>query len=153
MARPKTPNEIKKQQGTFQQCREPKKQMTPAKFEGIPKPPKQLIKEGMDLWNAAVQELQNLDMLYDVDLPMLVSYCNEMGTYFKMQDIINKKGEIYMQETSSGLVPKTRPEVYIAKNSLKIAITIASKFGFTPADRTKIEAPQKPAEDEFSKFD
>ncbi|GAF74388.1 unnamed protein product, partial [marine sediment metagenome] len=149
VARPKKPIEKKKLEGTFRKDREAKEPMVPTKFEGIPKPPKQLIKEGMDLWNAAVKELQNLKMLYDVDLPMLVSYCNEMGTYFKMQDIINKKGETYMD----GKNPKTRPEVYIGRNSLKIAITIASKFGFTPSDRTKIEVPKQNEGDAFSEFE
>ena len=137
------PTQVKKNRGTYQSCRGANNEMIPSRIDGIPKPPKILVKEAATLWNETVKELYELDMLHGVDLPLLAAYCQEMATYFECSAYIQDNGITYDDSYGN---PHTRPEVVTQRNALDRALKLATQFGFTPSARTRIEAPVKKEE-------
>ncbi len=74
---------------------------------------------------------------------------NEMGKYFDCIEIIKTKGYTCVSDKGAEY---QRPEVGIANMALKNAMSIADKFGFNPASRTKISVPKKDTGDAFDKL-
>lgn len=143
--RPKKPTQIKKLNGTFREDRALDDEMMPSKLSFAPSPPDLLSMRGKTLWASVCAELAELEMLHRVDLEQIAAYCSEMDGYWttvsEIQDDgavirgVNKEGNPYVIQN---------PLIGIKNTYLKNATAIASKFGFSPADRTKIAAP--PAE-------
>ena len=142
----KTPNSIKKLQGTFKPSREVSNEMQPP--EASNELTIGLINDyANDEWLKVTRILSTLGMLVETDTSVLLAYCNEIGTYFQCCDILKKGGFTFA--TPNGF-EQQRPEVLIGNKALQNAIKLSDKFGFNPAARTKIEAPVKQDKDEFN---
>lgn len=133
--RPRKPQELKKIEGTYRKDRDNENRPEFERITRLPDCPSYLTtNEAQALWNDVCQQLMRLKILQIVDLPMLAAYCQEMGKYFFYQTYLAKKGEYY----ESGGKIMARPQVKAAKEALQEAQKLAGKFGFTPADREKI---------------
>lgn len=100
-------------------------------------------------WLKVTNILSSIGMLAETDTSILLSYCNEMGTYFAHCETLKNNG--YTFETPNGFI-QARPEVKMANDALSFAIKLSDKFGFNPAARTKIEMPTKKKGDIFDEL-
>jgi len=155
MARPRKPTKIKEIQGTLQPCRQVANEMQVAEVVELPNAPSFLNQEGADEWELVVSELSRIKMLHITDLSILAAYCNEMGTYHA---IAKELGGNYTERTydKDGKLraSKIAPKYKVMQAALQNALKLASKFGFTPADRASLSMPEQDKEktDDFDFF-
>ena len=143
--RKKIPTEVKKARGTLQKCRELDNPMEVAKVSGIPTAPKWLSEIGKEQFNLVVKQLNDLGMLYQVDLKLIESYANLMSLHIESEQELRLKGRIMVYRDDEGRPKHSQvvPLQTISKQALDQAIKIAAHFGLTPSSRTKISAPAK----------
>lgn len=144
----KKPSKIKKLEGTYRADRVVKNEMMPTELDAESvETPKALINEfAENEWIRQTKALDNLGMLVETDLSLLLAYCNEMGTYFECIENVKKNG---MTEDSKANGKIISNHMKIGNTALNNAIKLSDKFGFNPAARTKIEAPEKKDTDVF----
>ena len=142
--RKKIPTEVKKARGTLQKCRELDNPMEVAKVSGLPAAPKWLSKIGKEQYKLVVKQLNDLDMLYQVDLKLIEAYANTMALHIEAEQELRRVGRIMVYKDDEGRPKHSQvvPMQTISKQALDQAIKIASHFGLTPSSRTKISAPQ-----------
>tara|TARA_Y100001963_G_C6724388_1_gene420709 strand:+ start:626 stop:1105 length:480 start_codon:yes stop_codon:yes gene_type:complete len=154
--RKKIPTEIKKARGTLRKCRELDNPMEVAKVNALPAAPKWLSKIGKEQFNIVVNQLNNLGMLYEVDLKLIESYANAMALHIESEQQLRKVGRIQVyrdNETGDIKHSQITPLQTISKQALESALKIATQFGLTPSSRTKISAPKIEVKDnEFNFF-
>lgn len=145
----KTPNKIKKLQGTFKPSREVQNEMQPPAVNSVDTPSGLINEYANREWLKITRILSDLGMLAETDMSLLLFYCNELGISAACYDIIKKNG--YTFSTPNGF-EQQRPEVLIGNKALQNVIKLSDKFGFNPAARTKIEAPAKQDKDPFDEL-
>ena len=143
--RKKIPTEIKKARGTLRKCRELENPMQVKKIDGLPQAPKWLSEIGKEQFNIVVNQLNNLGMLYEVDLKLIEAYANSMALHIEAEQQLRESGRIMIYRNEDGDVKHSQivPMQTISKQALESAIKISSLFGLNPAARTKISAPSK----------
>jgi len=147
MARGKrTPTKIKELQGTREKSRELDNEMEVPKIKEVETPATLSNEYAEAEWLKVTGILSSLDMLADTDTSILLMYCNEVGNYFKYNNILIEEGETFL--TPNGF-HQARPEVKMRNDAAASAIKLSDKFGFNPAARTKIEMPTKKKGDIF----
>lgn len=148
MARGKrTPSAIQKIQGTYRERERNKNEMSPPTIEVPTEAPGELVNElAINEWNRQTKVLNSLGMLAETDLSLLLSYCNEAGTYFEAMADIKENGFYQMTKANGKIISSAYT---IANRALANMIKLADKFGFNPAARTKIEQPGKVENDPF----
>lgn len=108
-----------------------------------------LSEAAQEIWRRLVPEMQTLGILTKVDLDTFGGYCAACATFQECEKYIADEGMTYESESEKfGLQIKTRPEVRIRAEALKIVRSFASEFGLTPSSRTriKIEKPDPQGE-------
>jgi P27 family predicted phage terminase small subunit len=134
--RPRKPVEIKKQQGTFQKCRELAAPMIVELSEGVPQPPAHLNALGFEYWDITCKELKNNHLLTGVDLGLVAGYCNELGLYKKACGMTEAEGEVVLNRFGDKVIS---PWYDVRSRALKQATQMGQLFGVTPSARGKIE--------------
>jgi len=138
MIRKKTTTEEKKLKGTYRKDRE---------MGVIPNIPIVKSTEAPDFlspvakseWNRIFPHLAEANLITETDIMLLAMYCQEVSVYWDCMQKIGDKGLTY--DTQSG-TKKTRSEYMIANQALKSIIAIATRYGFSPYDRTKMMITQ-----------
>jgi len=90
-------------------------------------------------WERMVAELSKLRILTQLDRAALAAYCGAYALWAEATEAIQKYGT--MVKSPSGY-PQQSPYVAVANRQAEIMIRIAAEFGFTPASRGRITAPQ-----------
>ena len=155
MARPKKPTKIKELQGTLQPCRQIPNEMQVAEVVELPAAPNYFDEFAQKEWDVTTTELSRIKMLHIVDLSILSAYCFEIGTYHRIMDEMNGKFTERTYDKDGKLrASKIAPQYKIAQAALQNAIKLASKFGFSTADRASISMPDQEEEktDDFNFF-
>ena len=136
----KKPTAKKKLEGTFREGRSPKNEMQPNKVDNVEKPTALINKFAEAEWLKVTKSLNGLSMLYETDMSLLLSYCNEIGLYFECIEKV-KGGKLTIKSKSNGEIISNY--LRIGNTALQNAIKLSDKFGFNPAARTKIEMPKQ----------
>ena len=155
MARPKKPTKIKELQGTLQPCRQIPNEMQVAEVVELPAAPNYFDEFAQKEWDVTTTELSRIKMLHIVDLSILSAYCFEIGTYHRIMDEMDGKFTERTYDKDGKLrASKIAPQYKIAQAALQNAIKLASKFGFSPADRASLSMPAQEEEktDDFTFF-
>ena len=155
MARPKKPTKIKELQGTLQPCRQIPNEMQVAEVVELPAAPNYFDEFAQKEWDVTTTELSRIKMLHIVDLSILSAYCFEIGTYHRIMDEMDGKFTERTYDKDGKLrASKIAPQYKIAQAALQNAIKLASKFGFSPADRASLSMPDQEEEktDDFYFF-
>lgn len=134
--RPTIPDEIKKRRGTLKKNRVNNDPVNTTMIHEIPEPPETFDHVATEVWNTICSEMIKLNILHTLDIYMLQILCVEMSTYWKCQRDIIKEG--FTVDTGTGST-KVNPKVTIASQSLNNVQKIASKFGLTPSDRSRLK--------------
>ena len=155
MARPKKPTKIKELQGTLQPCRQIPNEMQVAEVVELPAAPNYFDEFAQKEWDVTTTELSRIKMLHIVDLSILSAYCFEIGTYHRIMDEMDGKFTERTYDKDGKLrASNIAPQYKIAQAALQNAIKLASKFGFSPADRASLSMPDQEEEktDDFNFF-
>lgn len=154
--RKKIPTEIKKARGTLRKGRELENQMSVEKVPNIPIAPAWLSEIGKEQFDIVVQQLNDLNMLYSVDLKLIESYANAISLHIECEQQLRQTGRVQIYRNDEGEIKHAQivPLQTVSKQALDQAIKIATHFGLTPSSRTKISAPKVEIKDnEFNFFD
>ncbi len=135
---------------------------------GIPSRPEWLSPEAKREWNRVTKELDALGLLAKVDRALLASYCECWGTYVAAVRALRAKrlaaeraaaeageqsdpGSWLTFTTQKGYVGQA-PEIGIMKAMTEKMQQLSARFGFTPADRSKMAMPEVQQEDPLAAF-
>ena len=108
----------------------------PAKID----PPKWLQKEGLAIWKRIAPRLVSLKLLTQTDADTFARYCRNYARWLKMQNRLDKMGEIYEIETASGKVRRADPAYVIGDRLERQLVSAEAVFGLNPAERQRIFA-------------
>lgn len=142
--RPRKPKNIKELRGTIDKRwaseKEPKFPMIIDK-----QAPEMLTPGAKAIWDQVAPELVELGMIQTVDIMQLASYCSLMDIYHRALDDVNSLG----WESDTG--KRTSPSAIVLFKAHEAAMKVASKFGFTPSDRARLDI--KPPDKQGDIFD
>lgn len=98
-----------------------------------------------EAWNSLAPELHRLGLLTVVDVQVLAGACRWWAVYRAADGVLKRRA----RSRKLGLTDETKangrqaiPEVEIARKAFKEATDVFSRFGITPSDRTRVQAPQ-----------
>ncbi|MCK5581812.1 MAG: phage terminase small subunit P27 family [Candidatus Omnitrophica bacterium] len=112
-------------------------------FEIIaPQRPKHLSKEEKKVWKDTIKLLGSLNILEEVDGPILSAFCCSYCRWITVEKEIQKLAK---EEGSTGLILETdngrsiNPLVIISRRAQKDTVTYAAQLGMTPAARLRLD--------------
>ena len=109
----------------------------------IPEPISELDEAGLRIWNGVcTAALKSEGWIAYTDLPLLDSYCYNCQTYYRM-----RKAD-HIAEQKQGRL--TTAEYKIMRESEKVMISLAARFGLDPSSRTRIKLKSPDEIDEFT---
>ena len=86
-----------------------------------------------------VEELKEVDVIANVDVDLLGGYCTAYSGYVRATKMLMVQSLVEEQENKLGAITKMQnPYIKIQQSYLDKMIKIASLFGLSPADRTRI---------------
>lgn len=86
-----------------------------------------------------VNELSEVGVLANVDIDLLGGYCTAYSAYVRSTKMLLMQNMVEEQENKLGAITKVQnPYIKIQQSYLDKMIKIASLFGLSPADRTRI---------------
>ena len=104
----------------------------------IPDCPVELGEVARREWDRMAPQLAALRILTHLDRAALGAYCGAYAMWAEATEAIQKYGTMVKSPTG---YPVQSPYVSIANRQAEIMMRIASEFGFTPASRSRISAP------------
>jgi len=152
MAKPRVPTKLKLLQGTFMASEAPKNEPPPDVLTEVPKAPSHLNKWAKLMWNHNASELMALGMITALDTYTLEVLCEQYGIYREMKEAIThikvdgKKKKISVAQYLSGRNSQTVPEYNAMKSAFESYRGLLKEFGLSPASRSRIDLPVKPAD-------
>lgn len=145
MGRTKTPTNIKKLRGTLQPCRTIKLEVVFDELESA-KAPDELDEEGKKEWDRIFPILKSRGLITKVDYQMLLNYCFIVSRMkYVRGKILNEDIIYYEMNAAMQKVPKVNKYITAYKDFFSQMVALSARFGFSPADRTKINLPKQPA--------
>lgn len=116
--------------------------------------PSFLDKEAKKEWRRITSALADLDLLRATDTAVLASYCAAYSRWEKAERELATKGAVIEVDGSQGQKKFVKnPQLMISEQSQKMMLRAGSLLGFNPADRSKVSAPPKQAENPFGNLD
>ena len=120
-------------------------------------PPAWLKAEGLKAWKRLAPNLTRLKLLTPIDAEAFARYCRDLARWLKMQDRLDKMGEVYEIETASGKVRRPDPSFIIGDRIERALLAYEDRFGLNPAERQRLFAARSmtpdPATDLFGRRD
>lgn len=116
----------------------------PEPTKGAPRPPADLKGEALAEWGRIVPELDRLGLLTKVDRAYLVAYCEAWASFDEARKAIAEYG-ILVEGRERTLVKN--PAAQVMKDSADLMLKFGSRFGMSPADRTRLTVPSEAPED------
>lgn len=112
----------------------------------VPECPPELGDSAQREWQRLAGELAKLRVLTNLDRAALAAYCNAYALWAEAVAAVQRYGVMIKSPTG---FPIQSPYVSIVNRQAEIMMRIASEFGFTPASRGRISAPQEDDEPNF----
>lgn len=103
-------------------------------------PPTWLKSDGLKVWKRLAPRLIGQKLLFQIDAETFGRYCKNFGRWLKMQERLDKMGEIYEIETASGIVRRADPSYMIADRLERQLTAAEATFGLNPAERQRLFA-------------
>jgi P27 family predicted phage terminase small subunit len=98
------------------------------------------------------KELHAKGLLATVDLALLRAYCYQVALMLEAEEELEMNGKTETRHTANGSHSVRSPWVAILADATEKVNKLGQQFGFSPASRTRISAPQKPESDDKSGF-
>jgi P27 family predicted phage terminase small subunit len=110
--------------------------------EGRAQTPEYLTGEAKEEWERLTGSMPP-DLYTTVDTALLVVWCECLALYRKAQARLVEEGEIVTPNSGNSY---QSPWVGIRNKQIQNLITLSSRLGLSPADRTKLTMPDRPEE-------
>jgi P27 family predicted phage terminase small subunit len=108
-----------------------------------------LSERAREEWQILSAELKTLGMLARVDAASLASYCQAVAAVEQAQVDIDKHGLVLSQYDGNGNERRVKnPAWNVQKDAMLLIQKFASEYGFTPAARARVKAPNVQKEDD-----
>lgn len=146
MARHKLPTNLKAVRGTLEQRREVANQPT---YEGlvVPITPTELPDEGKKEWDTIYPLLKSRELVTKADYRMLVEWCFVISQLKIVREKMTAPEFEWIEYSDKG-VPILSKWLIAYNHLFNRMVTLSGKFGFSPADRTRISMPKSVHDDE-----
>lgn len=146
----KQPTKLKAIKGTLEKKQTVPNEMDFDAIQKIPLPPEHFDERAKKEWRRVVVILNNIGMLYEVDLPLLQSYCFMVSLLHKAEQELKKSSFVVIETNKSNNKYTAKNKwVSIYNETLDRVIKLAREFGFTPSSRTGINMPKNNAKDKL----
>lgn len=99
--------------------------------------------QAREAWDDLAPELIRLGLLTTIDRQALAAGCRWWSVWRTADAVLVEEGLTH-ETKNNGESP--RPEVAIAHKAFGAAMTIFSRFGVTPSERTRLVSPEPPEE-------
>lgn len=154
MARPRKRLEAQTGHRTKEEKREREKQEELTKVSRNLKAPKWLNEEAVKIFNETVKLLNSIQVLDDLDVPLLSAYSDCYARLQKTASTLDIEGYKVIKESKNGSVEIVNPTVKVYIDLQKTLRDLSVKLGINSIDRTKLVQVDVKADEEdvFSKF-
>lgn len=99
----------------------------------------QLDEVALKKFDELVKELKAVDVIANVDVDLLAIYAESWSKYVRATKMLMAQSLVEEQENKSGALTKMQnPYIKIQQSYTQQLIKLASLFGLSPADRTRI---------------
>ena len=133
------PTALKILHGTYK----PTESLNEPVFEAsAPSCPSWLSREAKREWRRMAPALETRGLLTEADRSAFAAYCTAYGDWYTAEKVVQKEGTTYT--TATGYV-RERPEVDQKRKAMKAMRDFLALFGLSPADRTRVNAPESKA--------
>lgn len=140
------PDKIKEKRGTLEKSRQTENSMegNVETIEEIPEAPKHFNKKAKQEWEKVTESLKELDILNDIDLALLQTYCFNVGLMDKCEKKLEEQDYVVIEVNGRGKEYTTKNKwISIYNEATDRVVKIATQFGFSPTSRVKISVPSK----------
>lgn len=137
--RKRLPAKIKAIRGTLQPCRTLPNEVDYAVLDDVT-PPEMLDAIGKKEWIRIVKILKDKRIITEADVFALIQYCHAYSLQIQIIEKVRFENLIMKDKAGGPLVNPYQREFYKLNNVFN---SISARFGFSPADRTKILMPEK----------
>lgn len=96
-------------------------------------------------WDRLLPELDGAGLLKKVDMAVFAGYCDNLAMWQKANKLLEAEG--FTAETARGGI-RAHPAIAIRDKTLEKMKSFAVEFGFTPASRARVRAPEKVVDDD-----
>lgn len=149
MARPRKPTALKLVKGTAQKCRTNKSEPKPAR--AIPSPPAHLSDRAKTAWGAVSVVLDRMGVLTEADAVALEGLCETYADLVEARLALKKRGAtVYEGGTEEAKIYRSYPEVAQVADADRRLQAWLTKFGLSPADRSRVSATGEQPVDEWA---
>lgn len=140
MARPRKPTHLKVVAGTEKPCRANKAEPKPRKLR--PVSPSHLSDKAKSAWDAVSVILERMGVLTEADGLALEGLCEAYADLTAARDSLPEDGSLTYETTNKdgGVMIRPRPEVAMIADADRRFAMWLTKFGLTPADRSRVSA-------------
>ena len=114
--------------------------------------PSWLTADAKIVWRQLSRDLESMGVLAKVDKNVLIRYCDMFARWKKCAAYIAKNGEANEIITGKSVYRQQHPEVGIYNKLTQQLLRIEQEFGLTPSARSRISLPEKPKQNDKSKF-
>ena len=116
--------------------------------EGIQSRPEWLLPEAKREWVRVCGELDALGLLQSVDRAVLAAHCQAWARWVECEQYLTKHGLVqWVESKANGSYRQQQPEVVIGQKYYQLMLSAASKLGISPADRSRVTAPERKRDD------
>jgi|TARA_R100000655_G_scaffold51305_1_gene88965 P27 family predicted phage terminase small subunit len=140
--RKRKPTELKKQIGTYKDCRNnPNEPKLPISIPNMPKYFDEFAKEAFEFLGVKAFEMR---ILTEADKLALELLSESYSEYRKAINIIKEEGMTYKVIDSNGNINyKARPENIIKDKAMNRMKSLIVEFGFTPSSRARVNSQKE----------
>ena len=153
MPTPRLPTEIKRMKGTLEPSRTNPAEPKPPR--GIPEAPTDLSDAAKNEWQRIALILDGMGILTTADQFAMAQLAEAIATYKTAQATIRRRGGnlTYEAEARDGkILVRTYPEVSIMNEADKRIGYWLTRFGMTPADRSRVSVLGDTPQEDYSLF-
>ena len=147
--RPRKPTHLKLVTGTLQNCRANKEEPTPQR--GIPTAPAHLSAFAAAAWPHVSKVLDDMGVLSDADAIALEGLCEAYAELRRARAALQQLGsDTYETVGKDGnSMRRAYPEVAMMQDADRRLQSWLSKFGLTPADRSRVSSTKASNDNPF----
>ena len=92
----------------------------------------------LEKFNALVEELNKVNLINNVDVDLLAVYSDTWSKYVKSTKILMAQPLVEEEQSKNGMIKSANPYIKIQQSYAQQLFKLASLFGLSPADRTRI---------------
>ncbi len=116
----------------------------PRAVASAPSPPSYLKGEALSEWRRITPELERMGILSHLDRAILTAYCSSWSKYVALGRRLDTEGEVVAGHRG---VARKNPAWQIYRDASTLCITLAKELGLSPASRSRLNTPEREADD------